>query len=245
MEIRCDNCGHVGPAASVVPGEHGVALICENCSHENLLDVPGAVPKPTESPKPKPRQRKPDPDTSAEGWLTKGVLERLIPAPGDGLRCRKCAYLLEGEKNCPRCGLNVDEGHRFPEGEAPWERPPEGLEAPFEQATLLWKSVEENPTDDNLSKFVAFSREEGLLEYGIRKLRFFLVDHPNHERATSHLEELAESFQAKMIVARARAEVGADNIVEATHRAKRYILIGVFILWGSILLMFLSRMTGC
>lgn len=255
MEIRCTQCEHLGPAAAVLPSEHGVVLVCANCGHHNPLDV-------SEAPAGSPSDEAPEPiapitpiapiasvgspakaDTSQESpWLVKGALERLIPESGEGRRCRKCAQLLaDAEENCPRCGLSVVESQRFEPGTAPWERPPEGQEAAFEQASLLWKSVDEHPTDDNITKFVMFAREEDLLELGIRQLRFFLIEHPGHERATTHLEELATSFQSKMIVAQAQAEVRAGNIVATTVRMKGILLWIVFAMWAAILALFISK----
>ena len=253
MDIRCAKCEHVGPAASVAPTEQGVAFLCANCGHQNFLELPPTTPATPAAAALAPlgggavaaRPPAQPADASGEAWLKSGMLERLIPQPGDGLRCRKCAYLLDAEQNCPRCGLNVIESRRFADGEAPWERPPDGLDGPYEQASLLWKSVEENTSDDNITKFAEFVREEGLLELGIRRLRFFLVDHPGHKLATHYLEQLAESFQAKMIVARAQAEVRAEDIVAATGRAKKVLLTVVFAMWLGIFVFLLGRLTGC
>ncbi len=250
MEIRCAECEHVGPAASVAPSAAGVALVCENCGHENLLSVPNAPADSAEATPavpvtPTPRPARSPADVSADGWLTKGALERLIPEVGAGGRCKKCAQLLPNyEENCPRCGLSMAESFPFKDGEAPWERAPAGMEAAFDQASLLWNSVADNPTDDNITKFAEFVREEELLEFGIRKLRFFLVDHVGHDAATQELKRLAGSFQAKMIVARAKAELRADNIVATTVRVRSVILAVVLVIFTSIFLVFLSQVIG-
>lgn len=236
----------------MVPSAGGVVLVCQNCGHENPLEVPptapegGAAKAPPQAERPAAVRPAPGPaDSSHEGnWLSKSAMEKLIPQPGPGLRCRKCAQLLGEHDNCPRCGLNAVEGARFADGEAPWEVAPPGQEAAFDQATLLWKVVDESPTDDNLEKFYRFVREEDLLEYGIRRFRFFLVDHPDDERARANLEQLAQSFQAKMIVARAQAEVRAGNIAATTARLKTILLGAVFFIWFGIFLVFLSQVVG-
>ena len=236
MEIRCEECEHVGPAARVVPIASGVELVCANCGHHNALSVGEPQKRPPPIARSAPAERSGEVDAS---WLKAGALERLVPETGDGPRCRKCAQLLRGADNCSRCGLDAREAERYPPGEEPWERAPESVDdGSYEQATLLWKTVEENPTDDNLTKFVNFSRDEDLLEYSIRRLRFFLVDHPHHARASEHLVELAESFQAQMIVARAKAEVRADNIEHATGRIRRALLWMTFVIFTSIFLLF-------
>lgn len=239
MEIRCTNCEHLGPAAQVLPTEDGVVLVCANCGHNNPL----ALSSPSDPAPPKPAALiQPKPVAQLSPWLQKDALKKLIPEPGPGPRCRKCAHLLGDEESyCSRCGLARAEGERFAPGEAPWERPPVGREAVHEQATLLWKALTENPTEDNLAKFAQFTREEELLEYGVRQLRFFLVEHPDVPRAREFLEELASSFQARVIVAQAQAQVSAGDFGAAALRYKQVLLWTVFVIWGGIFLFFLSK----
>lgn len=241
------------------PTADGVVLICENCGHENALAVSrsnddGPATEVAEVTGERSDDSRPLVTSTARGeqdeesvWLEKGALERLVPEPGDGPRCRKCALLLTpGQEYCARCGLSVAEGERYPEGEAPWERPTTGREAEHEQATLLWKSVQEDPTDENLTKFADFARDEELLEYGVRQLRQFLIQHPDHDLALGFLRELAASFQARVIVAQAQAQVRADDFVQKTDRFKQALLWVVFIVWGGIFIAFLVNIAdGC
>ncbi len=254
MEIRCSQCQHVGPAADVRPTAEGVVLVCENCGAENRLDVSrsdedsGADGTPETPPVPiDPGPASASQSAEAKEWMEQGALERLIPEPGTGPRCRKCAHLLgEGESYCPRCGLSVSEANRYPEGEAPWEKAPPDKEAEHEQATLLWRSLQDHPTDENLSKFAEFARDEELLEYGVRKLRRFLIEHPDNERAIEYLRELASSFQARVIVAQAQAQIRADDFVQKTGQFKQILLWVVFVVWGGIFFAFLLNvMDGC
>lgn len=251
MDFRCSNCEHVGPAVDVRQTPDGVVLVCENCEHPNVLDVATAVDA-EDSPTGSQVDFRPAAPTSAVGeddsvWLKQGALKRLVPEPGDGPRCRKCARLLRShEQHCARCGLSVAEAESYPEGEAPWERPPAGKEAEQEQASLLWKALRDNPTDENLSKFVGFVREEELLEYGVRKLRLFLIDHPEDDAAVDFLRELASSFQARIVVAQAKAQIRADDFVQKTGRFKQILLWIVFVVWGVIFVVFLANvMDGC
>lgn len=235
MEIRCSSCGHVGPASSIANTEAGIELICAHCGHANSLAVPPAQPTPTPVEKAKPPKN---------DWLSGEALERLIPTPGPGPRCQKCATLLNlSEDSCRRCGL-ANDAAKYALGEAPWEAPAPGKEAATAQALLLWGSVEDNPHDDNLRKFFDFALHEELLELGIRRLRFFLVDHPEHELAVSQLKTLAQSFQAKALVVRAQAEVRADNIVAKTVRARQVVLWLVLVVFGGVFLLFLFGTLG-
>ena len=242
MEIRCTNCQHLGPAEQVLPTADGVALICANCGHHNALGVSdgdgaSAGARSVAAP---PATSKPS--NSSSLWLQRDALERLVPEPGSGPRCRKCAHLLaDDEQYCSRCGLAREEGERFPPGAAPWERPPVGKEDVHEQATLLWKALRDHPTEENLAKFADFAKNEQLLEYGVRQLRFFMVDHPEVPRARELLEELAASFHARIIVAQAQAQISAEGFGQSAMRYKQVLLWTVFVVWGGIFLFFLSK----
>jgi hypothetical protein len=264
VEIRCDNCSHVGPAAEVRPQKDGVALICENCGHENTLDInesEATSPNATQadaSPeagaaKPdiaRPDTEKPDIAKKIEGfgdneqvrmWLRDDALKALIPEPGSGLRCRKCAHLLATTaENCSRCGLSRSEAERHAPGEAPWEQAPADKEVEYEQAQLLWESFDENPSKQALEKFVDFVRAEGLLDLGIRRLRFYLVEHPEDQAAVVHLRDLAESLQSRIIVAQVQAQASADEFQQDVSRFKNRMVFTALIFWGGVFLLFLT-----
>ena len=241
MDIRCSKCQHVGPPAEIRPRDDGVELVCQNCGHVNTIETGGLpVVGDAGGSVAAAAVERMVPAESARELAELSRLEKLVPVPGDGPRCRKCAHLLEPDAEaCSRCGLNVAEGEKYGPGEAPWERPPEGKEDVFEQATLLWKSVLENPTDDNLLKFTAFAREERLLEYGVRQVRFFLVDHPDDEVALEELREMGESFQAQAIVAQAHAAVRAENS-QQPGRARQILMWLTLVVWSGLLVVFLA-----
>lgn len=235
MEIRCENCQHVG-AAEVVSDASGVVLVCANCSHHNALGLPAgsavaaSIPAAAST-------------TSREPFLQKDALLRLMPEPGPGPRCQKCAHKLrEEESHCPRCGLAREEGERYERGFAPWDSPPDGKEEVHEQAALLYKALAANPSEENLTKFATFVRDEGLLEYGVRQLRFFVVEHPDVEGGQRYLEELASSFQARLIVAQAKAQVGNGDFAQSAERVKRAVTWLVFLVWGGIFIFFLYQL---
>ena len=174
-------------------------------------------------------------------WLRDDALKALIPEQGVGPRCRKCAHLLAAQaKNCSRCGLSREEADRFEPGMAPWERPPEGKEGEQEQAELLWASFAEDPDRQRLEKFVAFVRDEGLLDLGIRKLRFYLVEHPEDDQAVEHLRDLAESLQSRLIVAQAQARASADEFQQDVSRFKNRVVLIALVFWGGVFLLFLT-----
>lgn len=250
MEIRCEKCSHIGPAASVDAGADGVMLTCENCGHPNLLRT-GAPPEKM------PADPGPGARDAAGVWLRKDALVALVPAPGVGARCLKCAHLLEmdlddtptAEQNCPRCGLNQAEAAHYAPGEAPWEQPALGKEAQFEQAELLWTAIASGQSKaecdaQKLENFVQFVLAEDLLELGIRKLRHHLVSHPDDPAAIAQLSELAASMQSRVIVATARARADAQQFEQDVNRYRHRFLTVAVILTAIVLVAFIVIYTG-
>lgn len=260
MEIRCTQCSHVGPAGEVRPTPGGVALVCENCGHPNPLDLddrptsPGAGQAPHDeteeagaeaaakaaAPRPTPAQPAQRPGHIGEPWLRADALDKLMPQPGAGPRCPKCVRLVEpGADHCSHCGLGLDEAASYAAGQAPWEAPPAGKEAAAEQAELLWQSYQEAPSHERLDNFVDLVRGEDLLDLGIRKLRWHLVDHPDDAHARAQLRDLGESLQSRLIVAQVQAQADAEEFRGEVDRAKRSIIYAALAFWGGIFLLFL------
>lgn len=254
MEIRCDKCGHVGPAAEVNASDDGVTLVCENCGRENRLDVDihasdGDEPALDDASGAMTgrggRARGDEPVDFADAdrarrWLREDALEALVPEPGEGPRCRKCAHLLSPKSDhCPRCGLDAREAEQYAPGQAPWETAPEGKAEAQARAARLWEAFRDEPSDEDLDAFVEFSREEDLLDFAIRKLRFYLVDRPDDEAALERLRDLAGSLQSRLIVAQSRAQASADQFQEDVGRFKRRLIGFTLVFWGVVLLFFI------
>lgn len=252
MEIRCSRCGHIGPAAQILPGAAGLALVCANCGHQNLLDLgQGGAATPT----PAPQDVAPAPQTSTppaqapsapakpkpSAIETSALLEKLIPPPGDGLRCPKCANLVRAdEDHCSRCGLDQQEASRFSPGQAPWDLPPRAKERSWEQAQLLWQSAVADWSAERVEKFIALIKDEGLHELGVRKLRFFLVDHPQDPLALSALHEVASMMQARVLVARNQADLDKKAFEHDVSKLRSLLMVGSLIFWVVILALFLG-----
>lgn len=176
------------------------------------------------------------------------TLERLVPETGQGRRCPKCANLLpEHAENCTRCGLSLAEAADYAPGEAPWERPPAGKADAQRHAGTLWQDVEETPNAENLERFVSYVRDEGLFEYGIRRLRFYLVEHPDDEAVVQALADLASGMESRLVASRARAETDAEEFQEDLSRMKRILVMVVAALWviGAILVIQIFVGGGC
>lgn len=262
MEIRCEQCGHLGAASEVRPIEGAVGLVCAHCGHLNTLHL---GPKPAVTEANPPAQAPPDADVTArlaarliakggtnraprartEGekdmvdWVREHALDRLVPPPGEGLRCRKCANIYSPDQaHCGRCGLAIEEGHRHAPGQAPWERPVKGQEEKFEQARLLWESATGAWSEESVEKFIAFARDADLIDAGIRKLQFRLVDHPDDPIALDALSKLARGLEARIIVARGQAQASAEQFqVEVVQLRKKLLIVGLGA-WLIILLFF-------
>jgi ribosomal protein L37E len=245
MEIRCERCGHLGPVKDVRPTAQGMALICAQCDHANIISASGA-PVATAPPVVSaptliaPPVRAPEPVAERkESWLTPQALRRMVPEQGEGLRCRKCAHLIHAdEDHCARCGLNNAESHRWPQGEAPWEKAPRGQEGDFEQATLLWRSARERWDEESVAKFAEFARDHGLHEMAIRHLRFWLVDEPEDGIALKHLKVLADALQSRYIVARAHEEVAGRAFGQEVGRLRGVLVLATLCFWCGIFVLF-------
>lgn len=260
MEFRCESCEHVGAASSVTPRGGAVLLVCANCGHENVLDVGGPAPAEDESVA-ESAQLDQNPDNerfdrdrarsilnprgpTEEEELAKfreDAMARLVPEPGVGPRCPKCVHLMEPTNDfCGRCGLNVVDARKYGPGEAPWEKPPEGKETVWEQAKLLWDSLEDDWTEEKFRNFAAFVREEGLLEFATRKIKWRLVEEPEDEAARELLSEIASELQSRIMVARARAKANVEQFSDVTQRAKSAILWTTLVVWLLILLILVA-----
>lgn len=255
MEIRCEKCSHVGPAAALTQGSAGILLTCEHCGHQNLLRTAPASAQPTE-----PGAHTPSPpadtDGSAAAAAPRDPLVAMIPAPGPGPRCRKCGHLLnevapadastdaEVDDNCPRCGLNQAEAAKYAPGEAPWERAPAGKEEQFAQAERLWHAAASQQSQgaldpQRLQDFVAFTGEEDLLDLGIRRLRMHLIDFPEDAHALAALRTLAERMQARVVVATAQAQADAQLFEDKLGRLQRRLMLAAGVLAIACLAIFL------
>jgi hypothetical protein len=236
-------------------------LICENCGHENRLDVDTTPSTADQSSRPNEQAAEQSPASTpakavettasrqaAEGfgdndqvrmWLRDDALKALVPEAGAGLRCRKCARLVDASaEHCSRCGLSLREAEAHGPGEAPWEQAPVSKESEFEQAKLLWESFADNPSEQAFEKFVEFVRTEELLDLGIRRLRFHLVDHPDDESAVAHLRDLAESLQSRLIVAQVQAQASADEFQDDVSRFKNRLVLTALVFWVGVFLLF-------
>lgn len=257
MEFRCANCQHIGPAAELRPTASGVALVCESCGHANPLEMGGTpAPAPTPAPEAAPTPEAPlaeaapttpapapsqPPAKKGEPQLSEAALARLIPEPGDGLRCPKCAHKVEPlDAHCSRCGLGLSDAARYAPGEAPWEKPPPGKEDAYEQALLLWRAAKDEWSIAHLEKLTEFLLEEGLHEVGIRWLRFHLIDYPEDELAIEQLKLLATRLQSRLIVAEAQAHANAEQFEQGVTRFRTTLLVGVGIFWTLLFAVFFS-----
>jgi hypothetical protein len=270
MQIKCEQCGHVGEVSEIRQGVGGVELICAECGHANALQIsaPSPVNPPAQTPvseaeaphDPEPaaplpvelgkRGLRDDPVSRASShdrdvWLVPEALKRLVPEAGEGPRCRKCAHLLSSElDHCARCGLNIEESRRWAAGDAPWERAPKGSEPEFERAMMLWGVAVERWEQERLSAFVEHVRESGLHELGIRLLRFHLIEHPEDSLAISHLKELAEALQSRYIVARAQEEISGQMFQEDMGRVRVSMGVVMVVFWGGVFFYFLNMFVG-
>lgn len=223
-------------------------MICASCGKANTVSLTEKKPETTGNPlldKPPVTLEKIESKKGLED-LTQTAFERLVPESGDGFRCPKCIRLIEPDtEHCPHCGLQIDVGVRHGD-DAPWDRAPEGKEEVFEQAVLLWRATESDPTEENFEKFVRFTNENELWDLETRRLRWFLVAHPEHEVATAHLKKVAEKFQSRVAIAEATSKARAQNFEDGTQRFKQKLLIGAAVFWGiMVVVVGISFVSSC
>ncbi|RDV39447.1 hypothetical protein DV096_02430 [Bradymonadaceae bacterium TMQ3] len=261
MEIRCEACKDVGPAAEVRAGTGGMELICAGCGHANLLQVAGAPEVSVDaqsrdgdaSPAPGPIARaaagsistspnhaNPASTVAPGASLAEGVVEaamaRLIPVPGAGPRCPKCAHLVAGSEHCERCGLSQNEAGRYGPGQAPWEDAPAGKEDAFLQLNAAWARAEDGDVQA-MGEFAELAVGQGLVEAGIRRVRFYLVDHPDDPGALDALRRLASALQARVTIAASQAAASAENFGKDVRRLRGFLLTITLTMCGLILLL--------
>jgi hypothetical protein len=243
-----------------------VALICASCGHANELDVGAslAAGEATGGEQAAPaagragapghqlsidevvaRARAERVEEPEEDWLSEDAMAQLMPEPGDGPRCRKCAALMApAQEHCSRCGLGVSDARRFAPGQAPWELAPLGSERAHDQMMLLWEAAREDWGAERAANFAEFARDEGLHDHAIRLLRFWLVEHPGDPIAQEHLRELAVRVQSRAIIARAQAEVSAKKFEEGVGKVRWALTLGNILFWGAVILAAVGLYSG-
>lgn len=240
MEFRCEKCQHVGPAAQSLMTSDGVVLVCENCGHASMLAISKAAPTSTSASAPT-STAAPTSRPAAQTFADE-AFARFLPEPGDGPRCPKCAHLVAADDEfCGRCGLQLDDAYKFPPGHAPWERPPAGKEAAWEQARLLWSALEDRWDDERFERFAGFIREYDLHDFAARRLRFRLIQHPDDPNALALLREIAGSMHSRMMVAKAQAQASSAEFSDVTQRARNVLLWTSLVFWLMILVVLLTR----
>ncbi|RAL25187.1 hypothetical protein DL240_02970 [Lujinxingia litoralis] len=267
MEIRCEACREVGPAAEVRPGARGLELVCAGCGHANLLEVGSPGAEGLDDAQQRDGQasgRAPGPVARASGRavasspraaseladarpgylpLARAVLldeamARLVPEPGPGKRCPKCAHLTGDDEHCRRCGLSLVEAARFAPGQAPWEQVSEERAEVFLRFNALWDRAEAGDAEA-LEVFSRLAADEGMVEEGIRRLRRFLVAHPEHPGALDALRHLALALQARVTIAASQAAASAESFGNDVEKV-RGVLMGITLAMCAVILLLLS-----
>ena len=240
MEIRCSECGHLGEASDVRPVDMGVGLVCGGCGYVNVVSSDsGDAPKERDGEVEKATTTSPSATAEQNDGVSDEALQRLVPEPGSGARCRKCLQLLSGRaEHCPRCGLSVVEAEAYDAGEAPWEQPPEGKEDLMEEFQALFVSAVDDASAVSIDEFVDFAVQQGMIDLAIRRLQHHLIEDGDNDETLGGLERLAKSLEGAVMVARSRAEVKADQFHDEVEQIRSRFLMGALIFWVVILLLF-------
>ncbi len=241
MEIRCSECGFVGKAAEVRPTDGGFGLVCAQCNHVNVASVSDGQGRDGEvAPKQADTGESSEEGPSPAEEFVSRSLERLLPEPGEGRRCPKCVHLLDDDsiQHCTRCGLSLAESEKYEEGEAPWEQVGPTQEEVLAEARRLWRAVLDEDRSEQIEDFVDFVIANELIDFGIRRIQHFIVEHGENRHAVEGLRRLAKSLHVAVEVARGRAAKQADAFNEDVKRFRTGLLVGALVFWTVILLLF-------
>lgn len=179
------------------------------------------------------------PEFDFDDDFVEASVQGLIPEPGEGARCRKCMSLLdEDAAHCPQCGLSVAQAGQYPDGQAPWEQPPEGKTEEYRKAREIWGAVWSDDESESLEDYVDFVIEQGLVDDGIRTIQQHLVERPDDDNAVEALGRLAESLEVAVEVAQSQVEAKSDEFQDDVKRFRTRILVAALIFWTVLLLLF-------
>jgi ferric-dicitrate binding protein FerR (iron transport regulator) len=78
----------------------------------------------------------------------------------------------------------------------------------------------------------------------IRRVRYYLVAHPDHQPALDALESLTESVRSRLAAARAKAESESESFQSDVSRFRRYVVGGLAVFWTLALALALYLVFG-
>lgn len=167
-------------------------------------------------------------------------IQRLIPKPGDGPRCRKCLALFDEStpEHCSQCGLSVVQADQYAPGQAPWEVAPEGKQDEQQQARRLWEAVYDDEQPQTLDEFVEYTVDEGLIDFGIRTVQKRLIEAPDDREAIEALTVLAEKLEVAVELAKTQAESRSEQFQEDVKQFRSKLLIGALVFWTVLFFVF-------
>lgn len=210
MEIQCTSCGVTGKPASIDSSGEVVAVECAECGAVNRLEEADSTGTADGGRDAQPESGSVDSDTTSQIAALRDKLE--VPEPGEGPRCDKCAAKLSAESRyCERCGLDQQWTSDVTPRSIPWQQPPPGKHRQFHRAQQLWENFENGEDTERLDEFVNCVRDHELFDLGVRKLRFFLAEHPRHLEALRALETLVDELQNQAVRVRTSLEERVAN----------------------------------
>ena len=261
MEVRCSQCGHPGEPAELRAVDAGTEVVCAECGHGALLeassDGDGSDP---------PADDVADVDheeveealqtvRSGGGETTAGTstgrldwdatYEHLVPDAESGPRCPKCIGRVEADRNhCPQCGLGLS--NRDLVDEERWDAIVEQSVQEFVrvEADERWRTTLDEQDSESFEAYVEWMTRHGADDEAIRRVRLFLVQHPEHQPALDALDTLTESVRSRLAAARAKAESESEAFQSDVSRFRRYVVGGLAVFWSLALVLALYLVFG-
>lgn len=254
MEFRCSQCGHLGSPGEVRSTDEGTVVVCTECGHGESLEGSSTPEKETPVARDDVQEalrtvRAGGDDASRASSSSRidweATHEHLVPDTESGPRCPKCIARVEPEvDHCPHCGLGLRDRDLLD---------PDGSDAivtdtlqPFvrEEADERWETVLREDSAEAFESYVEWMTDHGGDDEAIRRVRYYLVAHPDHQPALDALESLTESVRSRLAAARAKAESESESFQSDVSRFRRYVVGGLAVFWTLALALALYLVFG-
>jgi transcription elongation factor Elf1 len=255
VEFRCSNCGHLGSPGEVRSTDEGTVVVCAECGHGEPLEAseatdpaePSVARDEIEEALRTVRAGGDGASTdSASGPIDwEATQEHLVPDTEPGPRCPKCIAQVDSDcDHCPHCGLGLTDRDLLD---------PDGSDAivtdtlqPFvrEEADERWETVLTEETAEAFEAYVEWMTDHGGDDEAIRRVRYYLVAHPDHQPALDALASLSDSVRSRLVAARAKAESESEAFQSDVSRFRRYVIGGLAVFWTLALALALYLVFG-
>jgi len=251
VEFRCSQCDHLGEAEEIRATDRGTEVVCAECGHGELLEASSSDETPDQSGENsggetvdrdeieralrsvRSGRTDGDPDSRSNPLDWDATYEHLVPDSEPGPRCPKCIERVEpDDHHCPDCGLGLSDRELLEPGESSAIVTESLQDFVREEADERWSAVTRKADPETFGAYVEWMTRYGGDEEAIRRIRYFLVKHPEDEAALEALDTLTQSLRSRLAAARAKAESESESFQSDVSQFRRYVVSGLAIFWS-------------